>query len=215
MRLVAFASVAFVALVLSACSGRPMAKAVADPFSGGYPTFRDEASGITAILGTPDLGVGTFRVALALNDRSGLIRFPGIRLESSRPGSSEVAEQHTATYFAFPDGVRGLYATSMTFDRAGKWTMTAIVPRPDGEARVTIPVVVAERASAPSVGTRAPASRNRIASDVPSLDRLTTGSTPDAATARPGSRLGWPRPSTPARQREPTSGPPLGRSRLR
>src|SRR5690606_32440715 len=68
-----------------ACGGGDVATKVEDPFSGGYPTYRDEESGITAILGTPDLGVGTFRVAIALSDPTGLIRFPSLTFESARP----------------------------------------------------------------------------------------------------------------------------------
>ena len=174
------------ALAIAACGGTRAASKVEDPFSGGYPTFRDPATGITAILGTPDLGVGTFRVAIALNDRGGLIRFPALTLESYRPGGgSEAAERTTAEFFAFPDGIRGLYAASMTFDRAGAWTVSASVPRPDGgAARIVIPVTVAERASAPGVGASAPASKNRGAAEVPGLDHLTTGSAPDPALYR-------------------------------
>lgn len=186
-------SIILASLLLAACGGARTASKVDDPFSGGYPTFRDEATGITAIIGTPDLGVGTFRVAIALNDRTGLIRFPALGLESYRPGATgsgntaggAPAERVTAGFFAFPDGIRGLYAASMTFDRAGTWMITAAVPRAAGStARITIPVTIAERASAPGVGARAPASKNRTAKDVPSLDRLTTGSAPDPALYR-------------------------------
>ncbi len=191
-RALAILVLAVLASALTGCTvfgytvfGKQTASAVDDPFSGGYPTFRDEATGITAILGTPDLGVGTFRVAIALNDRGGLIRVPAIGLESARPkaGASEApAERVNADFFAFPDRIRGLYATSMTFDRAGVWTITAVVPRPDGKpARIAIPVTIEERARAPVVGAAAPKSKNRTAKDVPSLDRLTTGSAPDPA----------------------------------
>ncbi len=178
------ASTILVGVVLAGCSALGLSKPN-DPLGSAYPTFRDEASGITAILGTPDLGVGTFRVAVALNDRTGLIRFPIVALESRRPGSaaSEAPSQQVeAKFFAFPDGIRGLYTAPFTFDRAGKWTLTAAVPRPDGTiARVAIPVTVAERATAPVVGASAPRSKSRIASDVSSLDRLTSGSAPDPA----------------------------------
>lgn len=176
------------ASIVVACSWLPggarTASKVDDPFSGGYPTFRDEATGITATLGTPDLGVGTFRVAIALNDRGGLIRFPAVTLESARPkaGTSEPpTERVSAGFFAFPDGIRGLYAAPMTFDRAGTWTVTALVPRPDGSsARVAIPITIAERAAAPVIGAEARKSKNRTAKDAP-LTQLTTGSAPDPA----------------------------------
>ncbi len=178
-----------VASTMVACSWLPggarTAPKVDDPFSGGYPTFRDEATGITAILGTPDLGVGTFRVALSLNDRDGLIRFPAVTFESVRPksGASDLPLQvANAAFSPFPDGIRGLYTATMTFDQPGTWTINVLVPRPDGRnGRIALPVTIAERASAPVVGAAAPKSKNRTAKEVPSLDRLTSGSTPDPA----------------------------------
>lgn len=188
-RVLSILLLAVIASMVAACSWLPgsarTASKVDDPFSGGYPTFRDEATGITAILGTPDLGVGTFRVAIALNDRSGLIRFPAVTLESVRPksGASDLpAEVVNAGFSPFPNGIRGLYTASMTFDRPGTWTINVLVARPDGRnGRIALSVAIAERASAPVVGAAAPKSKNRTAKDIPSLDRLTSGSTPDPA----------------------------------
>lgn len=181
------ASMFLAALVLAGC-GALSREEPATGFGAAYPVHRDEASGVTAILGTPDLAVGTFRVAVALNDRTGLIRFPAVAFEARAPGvaaSAEPTARAEGRFFAFPDGVRGLYASEFTFDRAGAWTVTAVVPRPDGSiARVALPVPVAERASAPVVGGAAPRSRNRTAQDVASLGELTTGSAPDPALYR-------------------------------
>lgn len=175
------------ALALSGCSVLRGAEPETG-FGAAYPVHRDEASGVTAILGTPDLAVGTFRVAVSLNDRTGLIRFPAVAFESRAPGvgaSAAPTQRAEGRFHAFPDGIRGLYATEFTFDRAGTWTVTAAVPRPDGTiARVAMPVPVAERASAPVIGASAPKSRNRTAEDVASLAELTTGSAPDPALYR-------------------------------
>lgn len=189
-RVAALAAVLGVALLIEGCArgdARPDAAApVADPFSGGYATYRDAASGITTILGTPDLGVGTFRVALALSDRSGLVRVPDVTVETyrvPRPGIEEgPVETRTATFTPFPADPRGLYATSLTFDRPGTWALRVRVPRPEGApANVSLRFAVARRASAPAVGDRVPASRNRTARDVASLEMLTSGAPPDAA----------------------------------
>ena len=173
------------------CSGGPAgpkpAATVVDPFSGGYPTYRDAATGITAILGTPDLGVGTFRVAFALNDRTGLIRFPAVAIETyyySKPGGRPggPVQRASAEFFAFPDGTRGLYTAALTFDRAGTWGLQVAIPRPDGTTpRMTLTFPVAQRAAAPGVGETVPASRNRTARNVASLAQLTTGSEPQPA----------------------------------
>ena len=184
-------ALAFLAAVLaSACvpgAGAPdPAMPVAEPFSGGYPTYRDPASGITTILGAPDLGVGTFRVAFALSDRSGLVRAPGVEVQSyrvPRVGSEDGPVQTTtATFAAFPDGSRGLYSTALTFDRAGTWGIRVRVPRADGSlATVALRFPVAAHASAPSVGDAAPATKNRTARDVSSLKELSSGTTPTPA----------------------------------
>lgn len=181
------ASMFLAALVLPAC-GAFDREAPATGFGAAYPVHRDEASGVTAILGTPDLAVGTFRVAVALNDRTGLIRFPAVQFEARAPGVAAAAEPSARAegrFFAFPDGIRGLYASEFTFDRAGSWTITAVVPRPDGStARVAMPITVTERASAPVVGSAAPHSKNRTADEVGSLAELTTGGTPDPVLYR-------------------------------
>lgn len=196
LRLAAVALAALAALLLVvACGGgssgpRPV-PTVVDPFSGGYPTYRDAASGITAILGTPDLGVGSFRVAVALSDRSGLIRFPAVAVEtyyygrdSGRAGGTPEGpvQRAEASFFVFPDGGRGLYTAALSFDRAGTWGLLVAIPRPEGAAvplMLTFPV--AARASAPTVGDPVPASRNRTARDVTSLAQLSTGSDPQPA----------------------------------
>ncbi|MEI8360478.1 MAG: hypothetical protein WCH13_18595, partial [Deltaproteobacteria bacterium] len=181
LRRVLLALALFAAVLASACvpgAGAPdPAIPVPEPFSGGYPTYRDPSSGITTILGTPDLGVGTFRVAFALSDRSGLVRAPGVEVQSyrvPRAGAEDGPVQTTtATFAAFPDGSRGLYATALTFDRAGTWGLRLRVPRADGSlATVALRVPVAAHAAAPAVGEAAPATKNRTARDVTSLKEL-------------------------------------------
>ena len=185
-RSIAVAAAILVAMLLPGCRGLGTAKPAADLLAGGYPIYRDKGNGITAILATPDLGVGTFRFAIALSDSSGLIRDPAVMMQSYPPGATgslqATAQEVAADFRAFPDGSRGLYSTSFTFDRAGKWSVVVAVPRPGGSTvLMVLPVTVAQRSSAPAVHEAALASKNRIAADVPSLDRLTTGSAPDSA----------------------------------
>lgn len=49
-----------------------------DPFSGGYPTYDDEATGLRIVFGTPDLGPGRSRVSFALFGYDGLISYPAL-----------------------------------------------------------------------------------------------------------------------------------------
>ena len=188
-----------------ACSGgddEPDSAATAEPadsvgavpagesgIESGYPRFVDAAAGLTVVLGTPDLAVGTQRVAFVLSDAQGLVRLPVANLTASFTGDGDddgqAAEAATAStlarFYEFPEGVRGIYVAEVSFDRAGEWTLAVGFPLPDGtEGGTSFPVAVAERTLAPAVGDLAPASRNRTLRDT-ALGELSTGAEPDPA----------------------------------
>jgi hypothetical protein len=180
--------VAALAVILAACGGEAAAPEPAARDLFGYPVHRDETSGIDAILGTPDLGVGRHRVAFVLTDAEGIVRLPVVQARSyfypdgpeSNPSGS--VESGQARFFEFPFGSRGIYSLDLAFDRPGTWGLEVDVPRPDGSvATVAFTFPVADETTAPAVGDPAPASRNRTAADVGSLAELTTGSAPDPA----------------------------------
>jgi hypothetical protein len=188
MRLLVLVAVAF-ALLASACAGEAApdgAGEVRDLW--GYPVFRDEASGILVIFGTPDLGVGTHRVAFVMQDDEDLVRLPVLDVESffhaegARADSTGPVESARARFYEFPFGSRGLYSATLTFDRPGTWRVEALVPRPDGTVpRIAFTFPVPERPLAPDVGDLAPPSINRTLTDVGSIAELTTGAEPDPA----------------------------------
>lgn len=172
---------AIVLASIVACGDSAM-KRVEDPFSGGYPLYRDEASGLDVIFGTPDLGTGPQRLAFALISRDGIVRDPTVDIEVSGSGETQVL---TARYQPFPTGTRGVYVAEATFAKAGRRTIQVAVPRPEGKAaRLGFPIDVATKPSSVAVGDRAPASRNRLASDVASLAELTTSTVPEASLYR-------------------------------
>ncbi|MPZ99004.1 MAG: hypothetical protein GEU80_06620 [Dehalococcoidia bacterium] len=146
-----------------------------------YPTYRDEETGLQAILGTPDLGVGRHRVAFVLQDEDGIVRLPVLPVrtwpvDDALGGATSVAEA-TARFHEFPLGTRGLYGLTADFDHAGDWALEVQVPRSDGsvaEMRFTFPIP--EEPSAPDIGDPVPASEQRTAADVGSLEELTTSS---------------------------------------
>ena len=147
----------------------------------GYPRFVDAAAGLTVILGTPDLAVGTQRVAFVLSDAQGLVRLPVADVTSSFAGDDATGESTVARFYAFPEGVRGIYVAELSFDRPGEWTLAVGFPLHDGtRGGTSFPVAVAERSLAPAVGERAPASRNRTLRDA-ALRELSTGAEPDPA----------------------------------
>ncbi len=131
-------------VILAACGSDTPAEAPFTPtgadsaLGGGYPRFQDEATGLSVILGTPDLAVGRNRFAFVLSDRSGLVRLPVLRIASIGPdGDAEAAEQATTQFYEFPLGIRGIHVTELSFDRPGEWTVEVSVPRPNGSIEVT------------------------------------------------------------------------------
>ena len=158
---------------------------VDDPFSGGYPTYDDEATGLRVVFGTPDLGAGTSRVSFALFDDVGLISFPVLNVSTrfypdGVEGDFQSGDGGQLRFYPFPQGSRGIYAGELSFPSAGLWALDVSVPQASGDtAHVVFPVEVAEEADAPEVGDTAPASDSRTAADQPDLHELTTSSEPD------------------------------------
>jgi hypothetical protein len=191
-RLGALALVALTTLALVAgCSRLPGGGDGATPiplFGAGYPVYRDAQTGIRTLLGTPDLAVGTQRVAFVMSDAQGLVRAPELQVESYfyPDGAGGTREGPVATaaarFYPFPTDSRGIDVLSLDFDRAGTWGLDVHVPRSDGTTAVTtFTFPVPEHAKALAVGDPAPASRNRTAADVKSLAELSTATTPDPA----------------------------------
>jgi hypothetical protein len=158
-------------------------------FGAGYPVYHDAATGIRTILGTPDLAVGSRRVAFVMSDpANGVIRASGVAVDSffypdGAGGTREgPIERSAATFYAFPYGSRGIDVARIAFDRAGTWGLDVHVPRPDGTtATVTFTFPVAQHTKALDVGDPAPTSRNRTLADVASAAQLTTSATPNPA----------------------------------
>jgi hypothetical protein len=154
---------------------------VQDPFSGGYPLFRDQASGFDVIFGTPDLGTGNQRIAFALISRDGIVREPAVDVVIRGNGEAQAL---VARYHPFPTGTRGVYVAQATFTRAGKHTVEVTAPTTGKAVRLLFPIDVAKQPASVAVGQPAPASRNRLATEVASLAELTTSTTPEAVLYR-------------------------------
>lgn len=76
--------------------------------------------------------------------------------------------------------VKGLYLTRLVFPQAGVWGVELLVKRDSGpEKSILLSVNVADSVGTPSVGDRAPRSRNLIASDVKDLNTIDTSPRPD------------------------------------
>ena len=159
----------------------PRAMAAGDAgFDSGYPRYVDEEAGLTVVVGTPDLGVGSQRVAFVISDDLGLVKLPIVSVTAQFQDDAEPGDPVIARYYDFPEGIRGLHVTQLEFDRAGQWILDVSYPLPDGSTGGTsFPVQVAEQTHAPDVGDEAPPSANRTLADVATVYELSTGAEPD------------------------------------
>lgn len=157
------------------------------PLDGPYPRFRDAASGLVTVLGTPDLAPGAQRVSFVLSDAEGLVRLPALAYEVFRftsgptgPSGPPVG-RGVATFAPFPQDTRGLYTTRVEFSTPGTWGLRLQVPRANGAVDTTLfAFEVPADARAPLAGEAAPRSRSRTLADA-DLAQLSTGAKPDAA----------------------------------
>jgi hypothetical protein len=140
--------------------------------------------GIQAILGTGDLGVGRNRFGFVLTSSRGFVTEPTVRVVSRFSPidgpQGEEQELTVAEYQAWPYGNRGLYATDLAFDRAGRWGIEIEIDGDEGTvSSAELFFEVGETTEAPNVGDAAIKSVSKTADDVESLSELTTGSLQD------------------------------------
>ena len=137
-------------------------------------------TGVRAILGTADLGVGSNRFGVALVSRQGPVTEPTATFVLRHlDDDPEQAREAAAVFRKWPYTSRGLYTSTVEFDRPGTWELSARVDGDEGPRAASLTFEVAEQTRAPNVGEPAVKSRNRLESDVDSIDQLTTGSLQD------------------------------------
>ena len=137
--------------------------------------------GIQIILGTPDVAVGTHRMAFVLQSEQSLIREPYATVVSRHLSEGDAAgrrgETAQAVFRPWPYEIRGSYTTQLTFDAAGRWQIDVTVMDESGQSRsAQLSFQVDEATKAPDVGVVAAASENKTLADVEDIGELTTGS---------------------------------------
>ena len=140
------------------------------------------ADGLQVILGTPDVAVGTHRMAFVLNSRESPVTAPFATVSLRRADAGgETGEPETAlaVFRPWPYGTRGSYTTSLTFDAAGTWQIDVTVSGEAGNRSAHVSFEVAGETEAPDVGAAAIPSENKTLSDVDDISELTTGSIHD------------------------------------
>ncbi len=154
-----------------------------EPTPAPTPTQETVVLSLRPILASTDLAVGANRVVFALLDsRSAPVRASAADMELAFVDRDVPTPKGRVegVWRSWPTGPGGVFTAQVDFDTAGTW-LVEISPR-DGEAAGEIARLVfqvAERSVTPSIGSPAPASRNRTSSDVSSLEELTTDPDPD------------------------------------
>ena len=140
--------------------------------------------GMQIILGTPDVAVGTHRMAFVLQSEQSLVRAPYATVVSRHLPEGDVVgrkvETAQAVFRPWPYEIRGSYTTQLTFDVAGKWQIDVTVMDRSGHSRLAqLSFQVGEVTKAPDVGVEAEPSENKTLADVEDIGELTTGSLRD------------------------------------
>ncbi len=168
---------ALLLMALAAACGSSSANSTAVPDAS-------TATELEAILATTQLRPGPQRVAFLLLAEDSFLKAPEVTVSSvylpgdgSEPRTGETA---TARFHLWPYGVRASYVTDLTFDRPGSWRLDIGVDYGVGFfGRAQLLLDVQERVGVPDIGSPAPPSRSKTIGDVASLEKLTSGSTPD------------------------------------
>jgi len=173
-------------LLLAACGGSEDELPPIPVFrlDGGYPSHQSADNDLSVIFGTPDLAVGSHRIAFALSDTTGIIHLPTIELRAypPPPASNDDLQRVTASFAEFPLGLRGVYLTNLNFDQPGEWHLETTIATTDrSTSSIRFPVTITDSTSAPDIGTTAPRSVSRTLDDVASLLDLSSGANPDPA----------------------------------
>ena len=166
-------------LLLAACTSPP----TATPTPTVAPTV--VSLSLRTVLASSDLSVGSNRVVFALIDSNNApVEASSATLSLAREQDARIVQKGEveAGWSSWPAGPGGVFTVQIEFDQAGLWL--AEVSPTDGAAKgelARLVLRVAEESSTPALGSQAPASQNRTASSVDSLEELTSDVEPDPA----------------------------------
>ncbi len=163
------------AFVLAACSGGPTPATT--PTSAPSDTARIS-------LASTDLAVGGNRVVFALiQPGSGAVKDAQVQVQTfflSGATPQEAVQTAPATFHEWPGGTAGVYRANLTFNRPGDWGLGVTATLPDRSTlNVGAKVAVKQTSSTPAIGSPAPRSESKTASDSPQLTDITTDPKPD------------------------------------
>ena len=160
------------ALMAAACSGDPAPETVS----------QTDTARIS--LASTDLAVGENRVVFALiQTGSGAVKDARVEARSFfLDGSSpdDPVEIVSASFQTWPAGAGGVYQANLNFDRPGEWGLGVVAILPD-DSRISagVSIQVKQTSSTPAIGSAAPRSESKTASNASSLSDITTDPNPD------------------------------------
>ena len=156
--------------------------------SGGStpaPTPTPETTGAARItLASTDLAIGENRVVFALiRPGSGSLKDASVEVQTfylTGAESQKAVQTAPADFRAWPGGTGGVYRANLRFDRPGEWGLGVVATLPDGsDVNVGAKIEVKQTSSTPAVGSPAPRSESKTASDGDKLADITTDPSPD------------------------------------
>ena len=149
----------------------------------GSPSPTPVLLSLRAIIASTDLAQGQNRFVFALLDRnSSPVRASGARVMLSylQDGTPVHYGEVDARFRRWPAGPGGVYTAQVDFPNAGTW-LAEIVPK-DGDVAgdvARLSFQVQEQSITPSLGSQAPRSQNRTASDAANLSEVSSDPEPD------------------------------------
>ena len=203
-----FAFILTLAFILVACSTEPL------PTPTPSPTAR-------VTLASTDLAVGQNRVVFALiQPGGGAIKDAQVQVQTfflSGSTPQQAVQTAPATFQEWPGGTAGVYRANLAFDRPGDWGLGVTATLPDySTLNVGAKIQVKQTSSTLPIGSPAPRSHTKTASDADALTNITTDPNPAPGLYRLSisDALDEPKPllvtfATPAYCRTATCGPQM------
>lgn len=172
---ISFAFILTLVFVLMACGN--------DPTPPPTPTPAPSDTARISLAST-DLAVGDNRVVFALiQPGSGTLKDAQVEVQTfflSGPAPNQATQTSPATFHEWPGGTAGVYRANLAFDRPGDWGLGVVATLPDGSnMNVGARIEVKQTSSTPAIGSPAPRSQSKTASDAPDLTDITTDPSPD------------------------------------
>ena len=135
------------------------------------------------ILASSDLSVGSNRVVFGLIDSNNApVKASSAMLALAHEQDGRIVQKGEveAGWSSWPAGPGGVFVAEIEFDQAGLWLAQVSPAAGTAEGQLARMVMrVSEESITPALGSQAPASLNRTASSVASLEELTSDVEPD------------------------------------